>query len=100
MLLDPTKSSRVSAASTAPNLERIVNVLPSHPNAAAFQYLDVEVDINYTPESDVNLQQTVDVSTSDHIPCPLQDLAMLYSNADDFCQNLPIYSKEQVHQIE
>ncbi|PIK42711.1 hypothetical protein BSL78_20435 [Apostichopus japonicus] len=94
-LFSPTQKDKAT-----PALSLLTNhLLPACPDACFLQQVDIgQITLpNYATESDVNIECTVDVSTTACIPPPITTLAR---TMDNFFEKLPVFTDEQVKQIE
>ncbi|XP_033101530.1 uncharacterized protein LOC117104791 [Anneissia japonica] len=96
-LFNPMKNSR-----QMPTAQGIVDALfPSCSNSTIWKYLSTTA-MNYNPQEDFNVGIEVEVETSHDIAVPksLQLLAANFQSPENFINNLPTYSHEEIMAIE
>ena len=72
---------------------------PEFSDACAFVYADDTV-MDYDPSETFNVAEEMEVSTSVPPPLPLTELAQSFATTEEFVQNLPMYSPEEICSIE
>lgn len=84
-----------------PSMKKILSSLyPSMPKACAFHYVTFENKANYSPEDDINVDNTVEIEATPCVPKSILEVLSTVENQNDLIQKLSEITQEEVDALE